>query len=66
MENSSAPKCAVADRSDDDREPVRNGIGVDGAWKHQRLREGTSGSRPTRAREFPIQSLAVLVSFTIT
>jgi len=35
MESPSAPKRAAADRGDDDRGSVRNGIRVDGEWKHQ-------------------------------
>ena len=41
-----ASECAAIDRSDDDRNSVRNDIGVDGEWKHQRLREGQSQYRP--------------------
>jgi hypothetical protein len=65
VEKSSAPKCAAADGSDDDRDSVRDDIGVDGAWEYQRLRESTSGCRPARACGLSIQILAVFASLTI-
>jgi hypothetical protein len=65
MENPSASECTAADRSDDDRDPVRNDIGVDGGWKHQRFREGASRRRPTRTCGFSIRGLAALSLLTI-
>jgi serine/threonine protein kinase len=59
VEKSPAPECAATDGSSDDRDSVHNGIRVDGAWKHQRLREGTSRCRPAQACRFSVQSLAV-------
>ena len=35
VEGSVASKRAATDRSDNDRNSVYNGIGVDGTWKHQ-------------------------------
>jgi len=46
MENPSASECAAAARSDDVRDSLRNGIGLDGKREHQRLREGTPGCKP--------------------
>ena len=65
MEKPSASKHATADRSDDGRESVRNGIRVDGTWKHQRLRKGTSRRRSARACKFSIKNLVILASLTI-
>ena len=49
MESSPASKCPASDRSDDVQDPVRNGVRLDGKWEHQRLCEGTSGSKPVEA-----------------
>ena len=65
MEKPSASKCAAADGSDDDQDSVRDDIGVDGAWKYQRLCEDASGRRPARTCGLSIQILAVFASFTI-
>ena len=42
MENPPASEYPTADGSDNVRVSVRNDIGLDGEWKHQQLREGTS------------------------
>ena len=43
VEGSSSSERIAAARSHNDREPVRNGVGVDGEWKHQPICEGTPG-----------------------
>jgi len=65
MENPPTSECSAADRSDHVRGSVRIGLGLDGEWKHQRLREDISGRRPVLARRLSIQSFAVLTSLTI-
>jgi hypothetical protein len=52
MENPPASERPAADRSDDVRDSVRNGIRLDGERKHQRLREGTPGCKPVGAGRF--------------
>ena len=47
MEIASTSKCAPADRSDDDWNPFRDGIRVDGGRKPQCFHEGTPGRRQT-------------------
>jgi hypothetical protein len=49
----------VTDRSDDVRGSVRNDIGLDGKWEHQRLCEGTPGCKPIGPGRLSIQKLAV-------
>jgi hypothetical protein len=39
MEDTSPSKCATATGCDDDRDPVCDGIRVDGEWEHHRVRE---------------------------
>jgi len=36
-----SPECAAAVGRDDDREPVCDGVGVDGKWEHRRVCEST-------------------------
>jgi len=62
MENPPTPQCPVADRSDDVGESVRNDIGLDGEWKHQRLCEGTPGCKPIGTGKFSVQNLTRFVS----
>ena len=42
MEDPSSPECTAAARCDHGRESIRDGIGVDGEWEHQRVREDPS------------------------
>jgi len=37
MEDPPSPERAAAVRCDDDRQSIRDGIGVDGKWYHQRV-----------------------------
>ena len=46
VENPPASECPATDRSDDDRNPIHDGVGLDGKWKRQRLRESTSRCKP--------------------
>jgi hypothetical protein len=46
VENPPASECPAADWSHDVRDPVRNGIGLDGEWEHQPICEGTPGCKP--------------------
>ena len=55
VEIASTSECAVIDRSDNDRDPLRDGIRVDGGRKHQSVHEGTSRRRPVGACRFFIQ-----------
>ena len=43
VEIASTPERATTDRSNHDRDPLRDGIRVDGEWKHQGVHEGASG-----------------------
>jgi hypothetical protein len=40
MEDSSSSECFTAVGRDDDRDPVRDGIGMDGEWEHHPVPEG--------------------------
>jgi len=46
VEDTPTSECPAADRGDDIRDPVRNGIGLDGKREHQRFCQGTSGCKP--------------------
>jgi len=45
VESAPASEHLATHRSDDVRNPVRDGIGLDGERKHQRLREGAPGRK---------------------
>ena len=62
MESPPASECAAVNRSDDVRYSVRNGVGLDGEWKYQRLCEGTPGCKSDRAGKMFIESLAVFAT----
>ena len=62
MEDSPASKRATVNRSDDVRCSVRDGIGLDGKWKHQRLCEDKPECKPDRAGKLFIESLAVFAA----
>jgi hypothetical protein len=49
VENPPTPKHPIADRSDDVRDPFRDGIRLDGGREHQRLCEGTPGCKSVGA-----------------
>ena len=66
VENPSTSKCAATHWGDDDRDSIRNGIRVDGKWKHEQLREGTSGRSSVRACRCSIRSLVVVDPLTTT
>ena len=66
LENLPTSERPAADRSDDVRESVRNGVGLDGKRKHQRLREGTPGCRPVGTgrlfnRSFTVSASSLLM-----
>jgi len=65
MEISSASEHPATNRSNDDRGPVRDGIRLDGEWKHQRLRRETPRRGPARACRFSIQNVTALTLVTI-
>ena len=64
VEIPSASECPTANGGDNVRESVRDGIGLDGEWKHPRIRQGTSRCRPARACRFSVQVLATLAPLT--
>jgi hypothetical protein len=66
MENAPASKCPVTDWSNDVRDSVRDGIGLDGQWKPQRLREGTPGCKPVGAGRFPLRSSLPFIDDWVT
>ena len=49
MERTSSPERVATARSDDDRESVRDDIGVDGEWEYQRIPEGPRRRRSVEA-----------------
>ena len=66
LEKPPASECSATCRSDDVRDPVRNDIGLDGEWEHQRLREDTSGCKPVGAGRLFTQRLAIFASSSLT
>jgi len=62
MENPPTSECPATDRSDDVQDSVRDGIKLDGEWKHQRFREGTPRRKPVGAGKHFIQSLRIFTS----
>jgi len=52
LEDPPASEHPAPGRSDNVREPVRNGVGLDGVWEHQRLREDTPACKPIGASTF--------------
>ena len=48
VEIPSTPQYPTAIRNIDVGKSVRNGVKVDGKWKHQSIRQGTSGGQPVR------------------
>ena len=56
LENPPASERSAPDWSNNGREPVCNGVRLDGEWKHQRLREGTPGCKPAGASTFFVVS----------
>ena len=62
VEIASTPERATTDRSNHDRDPLRDGIRVDGRQKHQRVRKDTSGRGPVGACGPSIQGRTVFPS----
>ena len=62
MEDPPASKRATVNRSDDVRCSVRDGIGLDGEWKYQRLCEDKPECKSDRAGELFIESLTVFAA----
>ena len=46
MEVSSPSKRVAAVGNYNGQQPVCDGVGVDGQWKHQRVRRGAQGRKP--------------------
>ena len=46
MEGPRSSECVAAARSQNYRESVRNGVGVDDEWEHHTICEGTLGNKP--------------------
>ena len=40
MEGPPSSECVAANRRDDERDPVGDGIGADGKWEHRLVYEG--------------------------
>ena len=60
MENPPSSQCPTTDRGDDDRDEVRDGLGLDGQWKPQRVRGGKPGRRPVEVGKLLATSLPLL------
>ena len=61
MERAPPSKRVTASRSDYDRYSIRDGVGVDGKWKHQRVCRDASGYRPVGTGEFSARSFTISV-----
>ena len=59
MENPSTSERITAVRSDNDPEPVRAGIGVDGEWEHQRVRKDAPRCESAEACTFLVHDLTL-------
>ena len=66
VENPPASERPTTNRSDDDRDSVRNGLRLDGERKHQQLCEGTPECGPVGAGGPFAQNLAVFTSSLLT
>ena len=66
VENPPASERRAADRCYDVRDSVRDGIRLDGKWKHQRVREDASGCKPVRPGKPFIQSITVFTLGLLT
>ena len=64
MERTPPSKRVTATRSDCNWYPIRDGVGVDGKWEHQRVCRGASGHKPVRTGGFSARSptISVLVN----
>jgi len=61
MEDPPASEHPAPGRSDNVREPVRNGVRLDGERKYQRLREDTPGCEPVGTGALSVVSTLVLL-----
>ena len=50
LEGSSPSECAATVGSDNGQQPIRDGVGMDGQWKHQRVRQEEQGRKPFQTR----------------
>ena len=66
MEGPPSPKCVATVRCDDDRESVRDGIRVDGKWKHQPIYEGGYQGGSLGTCMFLIQNPRLRLTLMIT
>jgi hypothetical protein len=55
MEDPSSSKCVAVAGCNDVRESVRDGIGLDGRWQHQRVCEGACGRRSVEACTYAVR-----------
>ena len=46
LESSSSPERIATAGSYNGQQPVRDGVGMDGQWKHQRVRQDAQGCKP--------------------
>jgi hypothetical protein len=65
MEDPSSSKCVTTVGGDDDRGPVRDGIGVDGQWEHQRVCGAARRRGSIEACAYSIQDPYPLLSLTV-
>ena len=66
MEDPSSSKRTTAVRRDYDRDPVRDGIGMDGKWEHHPVREGKYQCGSAGACTFLVQGSHLRSMLTIT
>jgi len=66
MEGASSPKCVAAVRRDNNREQVRDGIGVDGEWEHQCVFEGKPRCESIGACAFFVRGPYFHLGLTVT
>jgi len=66
MESPSSSKRVASGRRDDDRESVRDGIGMDGEWEYQRVFEGAYRCESAGARTFLIRGPYLPLTLKVT
>ena len=66
MEGPSSSKHFTAVGRDYDRDPVRDGIGMDGKWEHHPVHEGKYQRGSAGACMFLVQGLHLCLTLTIT
>jgi hypothetical protein len=66
MEAPSSSERVTAVGRDDDRDPVRDGIGMDGKWEHHPVREGEYQRGPAGACKFLVQGSPISLTLMTT